>query len=63
MTEQYSDASLMSSIYFPEAKEASAKWWKKNGSGMITDIVNDIVNKLPVEYNLAPWVTTKLEVV
>ena len=29
---------------------------------MITDIVNDIVNKLPVEYNLAPWVTTKLEV-
>jgi hypothetical protein len=62
MTEQHSDASFMSSIYFPEAKEASAKWWKKNGSGVITDIVNDIVNKLPVEYNLAAWVTTKLEV-
>ena len=28
----------------------------------MTDIVNDIFNKLPVDYNLVPWVTKKMEV-
>jgi hypothetical protein len=37
-------------------------WCRQNGVKMMTDIVNEILNKLPVDYNVVPWVTKRMEV-
>ena len=39
-----------------------AKDFRKNGKKMMMDLVNDLLNKLPVDYNLVPWVTCNLQV-
>jgi Ca2+-binding EF-hand superfamily protein len=45
-----------------ETSDASKKWFKKNGKKMMTDLVDELLSKLPVDYNLVPWVTKHLEV-
>ena len=37
-------------------------WCRQNGVKMMADIVNEILNKLPVDYNVVPWVTKRMEV-
>jgi Ca2+-binding EF-hand superfamily protein len=46
-------------------KEGTATLYKdfrKNGKKMMMDLLNDLLNKLPVDYNLVPWVTSNLQV-